>query len=470
MWRRRKQKLGKSSYYIFSVAPSTYIFNAAVETYQFDIESTFVSEDGESSAATYSAISMPSWVTVDGGSVTVAENTSATSDRTGSIVWMQDISGREVIVDITQREAGLTYAFVASPASRNFGSGGESSSVTITSTVKIGSGEATNIGYTLVSKPSWITASDNSGSFSVSSNGSTSSRSGTIVWMQDDSGNQISVSISQSGSSVTRYYTVSSNCIGGSVYFNSTYRGAIGSNGTLSVSIVNGGSYTVKIAGGLPATDNIYDLSISPTSYSVGSGGGNTGSGSITSKVTTTTYSSPPDQTITTTNNSITMDYASSSSISWQSITMTSSPSWVSDYTVVASGATGTIYFTAGSNTTPSSRSGTITISQTASGGKSINLSISQTAGAATVNVSANQVSCTPVTGSPIGSATYKVSWTVNGTITSGVGYRLGLSGDGGDTWTYIDGTTTTTSGSRNHTFYTVPGSCNDVVSTIYKT
>lgn len=130
--------------------------------------------------------------------LTLGENTS-TSSRTATIKATH--GGKSATCTVTQTGAtpSTTYTFSVNPYEVNVGSSGGSGSVTITSYKTVGS-STYDVGYSIDSStlPSWATY-NGSGSFTISANTSSSSRSARVYFVQDESGNRDYASLSQSG-------------------------------------------------------------------------------------------------------------------------------------------------------------------------------------------------------------------------------------------------------------------------------
>lgn len=130
--------------------------------------------------------------------LTLGENTS-TSSRTATITATH--GGKSATCTVTQSGAtpSTTYTFYINPYNVNVGSSGGSGTVTITSYKTVGS-STYDVGYSIDSStlPSWATY-NGSGSFTISANTSSSSRSARVYFVQDESGNRDYASLSQSG-------------------------------------------------------------------------------------------------------------------------------------------------------------------------------------------------------------------------------------------------------------------------------
>lgn len=131
--------------------------------------------------------------------LTLGENTS-TSSRTATIT--ATYSGKSATCTITQA-AGESpdvwdYVFSVNPYQVSVGSGGGSGTVTITSYETLNGSWYRDVSYSIDSStlPSWATY-DGGGSFTISANTSSSSRSARVYFVQDESGNRDYASLSQ---------------------------------------------------------------------------------------------------------------------------------------------------------------------------------------------------------------------------------------------------------------------------------
>lgn len=131
--------------------------------------------------------------------LTLGENTS-TSSRTATIT--ATYSGKSATCTVTQA-AGESpdvwdYVFAVNPYQVSVGSGGGSGTVTITSYETLNGSWYRDVSYSIDSStlPSWATY-DGGGSFTISANTSSSSRSARVYFVQDESGNRDYASLSQ---------------------------------------------------------------------------------------------------------------------------------------------------------------------------------------------------------------------------------------------------------------------------------
>lgn len=133
--------------------------------------------------------------------LTLGENTS-TSSRTATIT--ATYSGKSATCTVTQA-AGESpdvwdYVFSVNPWQINVGSGGGSGTVTINSYETLNGSWYRDVSYSIDSStlPSWATY-NGGGSFTISSNSSSSSRSANVYFQQEESGKRGYATISQSG-------------------------------------------------------------------------------------------------------------------------------------------------------------------------------------------------------------------------------------------------------------------------------
>lgn len=129
--------------------------------------------------------------------LTLGENTS-TSSRTATIKATH--GGKSATCTVTQAgaEPTIEYVFTISPWHVNVGASGGTGDIGFTS-YKLVNGNQISLGYSIDSStlPSWATYSN--GRFTISSNSSTSSRSANVYFTQSESGKRDYATISQSG-------------------------------------------------------------------------------------------------------------------------------------------------------------------------------------------------------------------------------------------------------------------------------
>lgn len=130
--------------------------------------------------------------------LTLGENTS-TSSRTATITATH--GGKSATCTVTQAgaEPTIEYVFTISPWQVNVGASGGTGDIGFTS-YKLVNGNQISLGYSIDSStlPSWATYNDG-GSFTISANTSSSSRSARVYFVQDESYNRDYADLSQSG-------------------------------------------------------------------------------------------------------------------------------------------------------------------------------------------------------------------------------------------------------------------------------
>lgn len=214
-------EVGKCGYapYVFEFVDGTtgkvWSGSGEAQTIQYTITST-----KSGSYIGYSVQSKPDWCSVDYrdqtstsmlAKITMTANSSSSS-RSGTITFVQNESGKTVNVNITQAVAA-TYEFSANQSTWNADANGGANNSYLCIQLK-SKKNGSKIGYTVSSKPSWVTevtekpsgvsCSVLSGydySFVIisSANSSSSSRSGTVTLKQNESGKTVNITVNQEG-------------------------------------------------------------------------------------------------------------------------------------------------------------------------------------------------------------------------------------------------------------------------------
>lgn len=183
------------------------------QTIQYTITST-----KSGSYIGYSVQSKPDWCSVDYrdqtstsmlAKITMTANSSSSS-RSGTITFVQNESGKTVNVNITQAVAA-TYEFSADQSTWNVDANGGANNSYLCIQLK-SKKNGSKIGYTVSSKPSWVTEVTEKPSgvscpvlsgydyaFVIisSANSSSSSRSGTVTLKQNESGKTVKITVNQ---------------------------------------------------------------------------------------------------------------------------------------------------------------------------------------------------------------------------------------------------------------------------------
>lgn len=168
----------------------------------------------------FSVKSKPSWCSVDyrdqtsesmKAVVTLSANTTSSS-RSGDIVFVQNESGKTVTLSITQ-DIAVTYEFSTDQSTWNADANGGANNSYLCIQLK-SKKNGSKIGYTVSSKPSWVTEvtekpsgvscpvlSGYDYSFMIisSANSSFSPRSGTVTLKQNESGKTVNITVNQEG-------------------------------------------------------------------------------------------------------------------------------------------------------------------------------------------------------------------------------------------------------------------------------
>lgn len=184
-----------------------------------DIEEVIISTKNDSYIG-FSVKSKPSWCSVDyrdqtsermKAVVTLSANTTSSS-RSGDIVFVQNESGKTVTLSITQDIAAV-YEFSTNQSTWNADANGGANNSYLCIQLK-SKKNGSKIGYTVSSKPSWVTevTENPSGvscpvlsgydySFMIisSANSSSSPRSGTVTLKQNESGKTVNITVNQEG-------------------------------------------------------------------------------------------------------------------------------------------------------------------------------------------------------------------------------------------------------------------------------
>ena len=184
-----------------------------------DIEEVIISTKNDSYIG-YSVKSKPSWCSIDyrdqtsesmKAVVTLSANTTSSS-RSGDIVFVQNESGKTVTLSITQDIAAV-YEFSTNQSTWNADANGGANNSYLCIQLK-SKKNGSKIGYTVSSKPSWVTEvtekpsgvscpvlSGYDYSFVIisSANSSSSPRSGTVTLKQNESGKTVNITVNQEG-------------------------------------------------------------------------------------------------------------------------------------------------------------------------------------------------------------------------------------------------------------------------------
>lgn len=158
----------------------------------------------------WSTTSHPSWITIVAETatiVTIQASSNTGSARSGSVVLTQEDSGKTLTINVSQDAyVADTYVFTITPNTYDV-SYSNASFILRTVSTKNGS----NIGYSLTSgSTDWVVV-DTTGKITVEilKNTTSSTRSTTLVFTQNESGKTQSIKITQSGHTPTYTFNVS---------------------------------------------------------------------------------------------------------------------------------------------------------------------------------------------------------------------------------------------------------------------
>lgn len=184
------------------------------------------------SSQSWSVSSKPSWITTSttSSNVTISASDNSGSARSGEVVLTQSGSGKTLTVNVSQDAyVADTYVFTITP---NTYDAPYSSATFIPRTVSTKNGS--NIGYSLTSgSTDWVVV-DTTGKITVEilKNTTSSTRSTTLVFTQNESGKTQSIEITQSGYTPTYTFNVIPTNLGVDAISN-TYSFTVNSSKTI---------------------------------------------------------------------------------------------------------------------------------------------------------------------------------------------------------------------------------------------
>lgn len=173
------------------------------ESAAFNFVST-VNTNGTTANVAYSLTStLPSWLTWDSVNRRFTATANTGVERTATATFTQTSSGKTVTITIVQGEGDVVYVFTANPTVITAASAaGNTNSISIVSTKTPPGGSVTNVSYSIVTGtlPGWLTWNAGGMNFSVTSNTSSSSRTAQVQFVQSESGNNVTITVTQEGS------------------------------------------------------------------------------------------------------------------------------------------------------------------------------------------------------------------------------------------------------------------------------
>lgn len=184
------------------------------------------------SSQSWSVSSKPSWITTSttSSNVTISASDNSGSARSGEVVLTQSGSGKTLTVNVSQDAyVADTYVFTITP---NTYDAPYSSASFIPRTVSTKNGS--NIGYSLTSGGTdWVVVSTTEKiTVEILKNTTSSTRSTTLVFTQNESGNTQSIEITQSGYTPTYTFNVTPTNLGVDAISN-TYSFTVNSRKTI---------------------------------------------------------------------------------------------------------------------------------------------------------------------------------------------------------------------------------------------
>lgn len=191
--------------YYLTVSPTSMSFGAGGGSKSFTVSSykrkvlDGVEQSGDTSVSLKSTTISGTGFSLSGTTVSASAN-EGTSNRTGTVTITQNESNKTATCTVTQAgaEPTIEYVFTISPWQVNVGASGGTGDIGFTS-YKLVNGNQISLGYGIDSStlPSWATY-NGSGSFTISANTSSSSRSANVYFVQDESFKRDYASLSQS--------------------------------------------------------------------------------------------------------------------------------------------------------------------------------------------------------------------------------------------------------------------------------
>lgn len=211
------------------------------ESAAFNFVST-VNTNGTTANVAYSLTStLPSWLTWDSVNRRFTATANTGVERTATATFTQTSSGKTVTITIVQGEGDVVYVFTANPTVITAASAaGNTNSISIVSTKTPPGGSVTNVSYSIVTGtlPGWLTWNAGGMNFSVTSNTSSSSRTAQVQFVQSESGNNVTITVTQEGSTYVLQFTDGTT---------SAKSGTIPAKYSSNVNLISGGVESYKI-------------------------------------------------------------------------------------------------------------------------------------------------------------------------------------------------------------------------------
>lgn len=195
--------------YVFSVSPLSITFNRLGGSASINIENSYKTYNGtnrEDLGYTVSS-NLPEGIVYDDStkSVTCEENEGL--ERSGTITLTQNESGKQLVINVAQRESSISTEFDVSPNPITFDTAGGSFTFTITSRQSVNEGGWEDVPYSVDTDglPSGITYSNK---VITATENQGNAKSGTITFTQDGTGASITVTVTQAAATLDFEFSV----------------------------------------------------------------------------------------------------------------------------------------------------------------------------------------------------------------------------------------------------------------------
>lgn len=201
-----RKKVETWNYYL-TVSPTSMSFGAGGGSKSFTVSSykrkvlDGVEQSGDTSVSLKSTTISGTGFSLSGTTVSASAN-EITSNRTGTVTITQNESNKTATISLSQSgdTISTTYTFFINPYKVNVGSSGGSGSVTIGSYKTVGS-SIYDVDYSIDSStlPSWASFNKSTSTFTIQSTTSTTGRTATVYFDQDESGKRDYAELTQTG-------------------------------------------------------------------------------------------------------------------------------------------------------------------------------------------------------------------------------------------------------------------------------
>lgn len=198
-----RKKVETWNYYL-TVSPTSMSFGAGGGSKTFTVSSykrkvlDGVEQSGDTSVSLKSTTISGTGFSLSGTTVSASAN-EGTLNRTGTVTITQNESNKTATISLSQ-SGDTIYTFFINPYKVNVGSSGGSGSVTISSHKTVGS-STYDVDYSIDSStlPSWASFNKSTSTFTIQSTTSTTGRTATVYFDQDESGKRDYAKLTQTG-------------------------------------------------------------------------------------------------------------------------------------------------------------------------------------------------------------------------------------------------------------------------------